>query len=299
MKYLITGATGVVGGHIARALVQAGKQVKALKRKNSDTSQMQDITSKIEWVEGDILDVFSLEDALKDIDYVIHAAAVVSFSGKQVQQMFKINVEGTANLVNACLQAKVKKLCHISSVAAIGRNKQEEMINETTKWVNSENNSKYGISKYQAEQEVWRGMAEGLDVLVVNPSIVLATGDWNRSSLQILKYVKEGKKYYPSGSLNYVDVRDIAEVVVKLLDSEVSNERFILNAQSIKYRDIFRQIAQKLNVPAPTTEVKRWQGLVLCRLAALMAFFSGKAPLITKETVNSSTSNFVYDSSKV
>ena len=235
MRILITGATGLAGSATARRFLAEGHTVAALHRPGSDRSLLRDLESQIDWREGDILDILSLEKALTDMDYVVHAAAVVSFVPRDEKAMYKVNVEGTANVVNACLKKGVRKLCHVSSVAALGRPDPRIIetgativIDETQRWTDSPNNSAYAKSKYLAEVEVWRGIAEGLSAVIVNPSLILGEGDWQKSSTQLFKYVYDGKPFYTEGTVNYVDVRDIAEAIFELTLSEIDNERFIL-----------------------------------------------------------------------
>ncbi|MFT5918150.1 MAG: nucleoside-diphosphate-sugar epimerase [Flammeovirgaceae bacterium] len=299
MKYLITGANGLVGSHLARHILANGGEVRATKRANSNLDFVGDIAQQIDWVEADILDVLGLENAMKDIDFVIHAAAVVSFSPKKKVFMQKVNVEGTANVVNACLENGIKKLAHISSVGAIGRPMKKTNLDETQKWENSELNSYYSNTKYQAEQEVFRGIAEGLDAIIVNPSIVLGRGDLEQSSSQLFKYVWESKKYYPKGTLNYVDVRDVALATFDLLHSEISAERFILNGGNIPYPGFFEMVAQKLDKVVEPKLVEPWMGAIAWRWEKAKSIFTGKEPLLTRETVASSASNITFNGNKV
>ena len=224
MVVLITGITGLVGSAVAKEFLSRGFQVKALVRSLLSVSYVKSISENIVCVEGDVLDVFSLEEALKDVDYVVHAAAMVSFAPKDRVEMQKVNIEGTANVVNACLVGNIKKLCFVSSVAAFGRpghaiikKMGEIVIDENQKWEDSETNSTYAVTKYQSECEVWRGQAEGLSTVIVNPSIVLGESDWNKSSSQLFKYVFDKKPFFTPGNLNYVDVKDVANCIVTLI----------------------------------------------------------------------------------
>ncbi len=214
MQILITGATGLVGSATARRFLADGHSVSVLHRPDSDRSLLQDVEDRIQWIEGDILDVLSLEKALENVEYVVHAAAVVSFVPRDEAAMVKVNVEGTANVVNACLKRGIRKLCHVSSVAALGRphprtieQDKPVVIDETQRWEDSPNNSAYAKTKYLAELEVWRGISEGLPAVIVNPSLILGEGDWQKSSTQLFKYVYDGKPFYTEGTVNYVDVQ--------------------------------------------------------------------------------------------
>jgi dihydroflavonol-4-reductase len=305
---LITGANGLVGSAIARRLVEAGHQVLAMCRAESDLSLLKTIKSKIELIEGDVLDILSLEKAIAQAQYVVHAAAVVSFAPKDRNRLYKINVEGTANVVNVCLEKNIKKLVFISSVAAIGRpiiplkNKNQNegiFINENQKWEESPFNSHYAKSKYLAENEVWRAEAEGLNVVVLNPSIILGEGDWNKSSTQLFKYVYDENPFYTFGTINYVDVKDVVEAVFRLIFSEMKGERFILNAGSMSYQAFFNKIADAFGKKRPKWGIKPNLMEVIWRIEAVRSWLTGKTPLITKETAKTARTNFIYDNHKI
>ncbi len=305
-KILITGITGLVGSFTARHFLKSGFQVTGLKRENSDLSLIEDIENQIVWYEGDILDILALEKAIENVNYVVHAAAIVSFAPKDRNRMFKTNVEGTINVVNLCLEKNIKKLCFVSSVAALGRKISSEnkaihviKINEKATWEENEMNSNYAKTKYLAEMEVWRGQSEGLNSVIINPSLILGEADWNKSSTQLLKYVYDEHKFYPEGNLNYVDVLDVAECIYKLATSDISDERFILSAGEITYKDFFDKVALRFNKKSPPTLLgKSFTGFVW-RLESIRSFFTGNAPLITKETALSSGHSFEYSNDKI
>lgn len=302
----LTGATGFIGSHIARRFLAAGYTVEALKRPESGYGLLADIAEQLIWHEGDVTDIPSLEAAIKPGCDVIHAAAIVSFIPKDRSRMDKINVEGTANVVNVCLKVGVRKLGYVSSVAALGRpslpkgqeGKTQE-INEDQKWEDSPNNSYYAQTKYRAELEVWRGVAEGLNVVMVNPSIVLGAGDWNRSSPQLFKYVNDEKRFYPAGLVNYVDVQDVAGTMYLLMNSNVTAQRFILNAGTIPYKVLLEQIAVVLNKRPPTTYISPLLAEIGWRIEWLRTWLSGKPPLITRETAQSASAAYQFDGSKI
>ncbi len=303
---LITGITGLVGSFTARRFLEAGYKVVGLKRANSDFSLLQGIENQIVWHEGDILDIMVLEKAMIDIEYVIHTAAIVSFAPKDRDKMFKTNIEGTANVVNLCLEKNIKKLCFVSSVAALGRSIPNEKklenvisINEKATWEESPLNSNYAKTKYLAELEVWRGEAEGLNCVVVNPSLILGEADWHKSSTQLLKYVFDEHKFYPQGNLNYVDVLDVAECIFKLTIGNISGEKFILSAGEITYKDFFEKVAPRFHKKAPIILLKASITSIIWRLEAIRSLFTGNAPLITKETALLSSHSFKYPNDKI
>ena len=295
---LLTGATGIIGHFVAQKLLQDGHQVRAIKRRNSDTSRLAGY-DQLEWVEADVEDIPSLQKAFEGVEYVIHCAALVSFHQEDKKKMMSVNVDGTANMVNLALAYKVKKFVHFSSVAALGRKDGQKVIDEQTKWEPSPNNSNYAESKYLGELEVWRAHEEGLDVVILNPSIVLGPGDWHLSSMQIFKYVNEGRKFYPGGEMNFVDVRDVVEIACQMLFNKVSGERFILNAGMDYYKNIFALIARHLNKPAPRYRVS----YVLLNFAyvidMLRSLLTRQKAIITRESLRLSKMSFFFSNEKI
>jgi dihydroflavonol-4-reductase len=306
MKILITGITGLVGSAVARSLVAENHDVTAINRKGSDRSLLKDIEAQIHWLQGDVLDVGSLEDAVQGVDFVIHTAAVVSFVPRDRAMMFKVNREGTANLVNVCLKYGIKKFCHVSSISALGRPDPRKItagadtvLDESQRWEDSPENSEYAKSKHLAELEVWRGVAEGLNAVIVNPTLILGEGDWTKSSTQIFRYVYRENPFYTEGLANYVDVKDVAEIVCRLLFSEISGERFVLSAGSISYHDLFNKIADAMHKKRPSFKVGAGLAAIIWRLEAVRTWLLGTKPLITKETAQSGARRIRYDNSKI
>lgn len=303
MTVFLTGITGLLGHEIALQLLERGYKVKALVR-SLDRTKLKH--SGLVYLEGDILDVSKLNEEMAGADWVFHAAAMVSFAPKDQKQMFKINIEGTANVVNACIYNNVKKLCYVSSIAAFGRPPLDEMkrlglveIDEKQKWISSETNSNYAISKYLGECEVWRGAAEGLDIVIVNPSIILGEGNWHESSTQLFKYVFQEKPFYPEGFMNYVDVKDVAKAMILLSESDVKDERFCLSAGMIAYKDFFDKIAIEFGKKKPWFKVTAGMMGLLWRLESLKSFLTGKAPLITKETAKTAQLKIFQKNEKI
>ena len=303
----LTGGTGLVGAHILLKLTESGQKVKALKRKRSSLTVIKNIFShykktdllkSIEWIEGDLLDLFSLQEGIKGCNTVIHCAAIVSFNPKDFKKVMKINVEGTANIVNICLENNIEKLAYISSIATLNDEKNQ-VRTEDSFWKESKSNSQYAKSKYLSEQEVWRGIEEGLNSIIVNPSVILGPGDWTKGSSQMFEKVWKGLKFYSSGSTGYIDVLDVAKCVVILLEKEIINERFILNAENINYRDIFDSIAENLNKPKPHIKVSPLIKEIAWRIEWLKSFITNKSPLITKETANTAMKNKSFSNEKI
>lgn len=307
---LITGGTGMIGAHIAFRLTSQGDKVRALKRAGSsiaDTEKIfrfysthaDELLNRIEWVEGDILDVFSLEDAMRDVTHVYHSAAVVSFDPRERDYMLKVNSEGTSNVVNVALECGVKKFCHVSSVAALGRTIDMKNISEDTWWKNDPANSWYAISKYSAEREVWRATEEGMDVIIVNPSVVIGPGNATRSSNAIFALAKKGFSWYTSGSGGFVDARDVADACAKLMRSDVVNQRFVLNAMNMTYREFAKKILNRFGHKPATFEVGSITLGVIWRLNKITSLLTGKSPRITKESAASVTEVVSFSGEKI
>lgn len=307
----ITGGTGLLGSHVLVELLKRNKKVRALRRASSNMDTVHAVFShffeskakayfnQIDWVEGDILDIVSLEEGIKGCTTVYHCAALVSFKKRDFKNLMKINKEGTANVVNTCLAQGVKRLCYVSSTAAIGRSELKEFYDETNRWVTDRGNSNYAISKYSAENEVWRGKEEGLEVVIINPSIILGVGDWNNSSLTLFKTIKEGLKFYTPGTNAFVDARDAAFVLCELAERNIINERFLVISENVPYKKLFEQIAKAFGVKAPSIAVKKWMAQVAWRIEGVLAFLFRKSQNITKETAKSAMETHKYDNSKV
>ena len=302
---LVTGATGLIGSHVVRYLLALGRPVSALYRGQNGYGLLTDIANQITWLDGDVLDIPSLEIAITPGCDVVHCAAIVSFVPKDRARMEQVNVEGTANIVNVCLVAGVRKLAYLSSVASLGRPESKNnvpgaiVVTEEQKWEESPLNSAYAKTKYRAELEVWRGSAEGLPVVMVNPSVVLGEGDWTRSSTQLIKYVYDEKRFYTEGDINYVDVLDVAEAIVKLLHSPVVDQRFILNAGAMPYRDFLTQLAQALGKRPPNIRVPPGLARVLAALESVRSFVTGTSPLITQETARGASHRYYYPGEQI
>jgi nucleoside-diphosphate-sugar epimerase len=293
----VTGSSGLIGTYLLKQLIEQGHQVKALVRSQPTPDQLQHLN--LQYVIGDILDVSVLQQTIQDNDYVFHCAGLVSYAPQDADLLKQINVEGTANVVNTCLARQGVKLCHVSSVAAIGQQKGTSILDETAKWDSSVEVSVYANSKYFAELEVWRGIAEGLTAVIVNPSVILGPADWTRSSAQLFKYVFNQNAFYTSGYINFVDVRDVVASMLALTFSEVRGERFILNAGQVLYKDFFEKVAQFLNRKPPGIHVPGALTEIIWRLESFRSFFTGKRPLITKDTARTTKRNYLYTSDKI
>lgn len=295
----LTGATGLVGSFLARRLLQEQIPFVAIHRSENNYGMLEDVADQISWSVADVLNPVKLYDAFQNCDTVIHAAALVSFNPRDKNKLYDINLGGTRNVVNACIEAGVRKLIHISSVAALGRNKLSAVVDENTQWMESSLNTNYGESKYLAELEVWRGKEEGLETSIINPSVVLAPGNWDRSSAKIFKYVWTEKPFYTSGSFNYIDVRDLVEIVLKAIHGAVNGERLIANAGKITYQEFLQSAAYHFKKRAPRYKIgARLMGMI-ARFEQVRTFLLGGDPLITPETAKLSIAGTYFDNSKI
>jgi dihydroflavonol-4-reductase len=292
----VTGGSGLIGSFLIPALLKRGYAVKAIYRENIPEVPGH---GQVEWLEGDILDPLFLRNALQGVEFVFHCAGLVSYAPQDKELLKQVNIDGSANIVNACLEHSHIKLCHVSSIAAVGRPKGKDLLTENNKWDISEEHSAYASSKYFGELEVWRGIAEGLKAVIVNPSVVLGPSNWNRSSTQLFKYVYTEKLFYTKGGANFVDIRDVVEAMMRLTFSDISGERFILNSEQLSYKDFFAKVANCFDKKAPRVKVPPALAEIVWRLEHARTWFTGGRPLITKETARITGKNHVFSNEKV
>lgn len=307
---LVTGGTGLIGAHLLFELIKRGNQVRALHRKNSNLAEVKKIFSyysenaekffsEIEWKEGDLLDVISLEEALQGIEHIYHCAALVSMNPKKEKELFENNITGTSNLLNVALAKGVKKFCHVSSVAALGTTENGNLITEETYWNNNANFSAYSLSKYLAEREVWRASQEGLNMVIVNPSIVIGPGNWNRSSGVIFRMAKKGIEWYTSGGIGYVDVRDVVTCMIKLMERNIYSERFIISSENIYFKNFIELVNASIGKPGP----RKRAGLFFLELAwradKIKSILTGSPHTLTKEVAKYAVKTLFYSNEKI
>lgn len=306
----VTGGTGLVGAHLLFDLVQKGTKIRALKRPTSSLSVIEkvfhyyadnaeELLKIIEWIEGDILDFYLLDELLQEDEDVYHAAAFVSFNPEDHEQIRQTNVEGTHNIVNACIKNKVRKLCYVSSIAALGRGESDHPTTEEDYRDATYKSSVYSQSKFDAEQDVWRGIAEGLNAVMVNPAVILGPGDWTKGSSQLIQTMHSGLKFYTKGSNGYVDVRDVSKAMIQLMESDISNQRYVLSSENWSYKKLFDTIANSLNTAPPPYFAGSFLSGISWRAFRVLSLFTGKKPVITKETAQSANSTYAYSSEKI
>ncbi len=306
---LVTGATGLLGTHVMLELLQRGERVRALSRNESNIeivktvfdfySPAEKLYENIEWVLGDVMETDTLQEAMKNCTQVYHCAAIVSYHKADRREMYKVNVEGTANVVNAALDLKIEKLCFVSSIAALGKVKDGDWLNEESEWHDSDYNTHYGITKNLSELEVWRGVQEGLSALVVNPGFVIGPGDFTRSSAAIFKKIDEGIGHYPSGGTGFVSAVDCAHMMVELMKLKVVNQRFVLVAENLSMKEIFQKIAIALGKAPPQKLANNFILQSVRIMEALFERLTGKKAMITKESVKNVSLRFYYKNEKV
>lgn len=307
---LISGATGLVGSYVCCELLKQGHKVRAIKRKNAQTDWFYNIardlgiateklTENLEWREVELYDTIGLEEAMQGVERVYHCAALVSFSPKDREALYKVNVEGTAAIVNAAIAAKVKKVIYISSIAALSRKTETEPIDETSEWEESPRNSHYAKSKYFGELELWRGQEEGLDVVILNPAFVLGFGNPNKSSTGIIQKVRRGFLFYTEGVNGYVYVKDVAKATVMVGESETSGERFVLSAWNLSYKELFFTIAHSFGRPTPRILISKKAGLFFMRILQFLSKWKFPLHFITPETIRTAISTYNYSSEKI
>ena len=307
---LVTGATGLLGSHLLYELISKGESCLALCHSKSKISQVTDLfkfynpskadefLKQITWKEGDLLDIFFLKELFVDITHVYHCAAKVSFFKSDFSECMRQNREATANIVNFCLKYKVEKLCYVSSTAAIGNN-ASGLTTEKDKWEIEGNNSGYSVSKFSAEKEVWRGIEEGLNAVMINPCVILGPGNWESGSLTIFKTGKKGLLFYPNGSNATVDARDVAFCMRYLMKSDIQSERYLCVGTNQSFKDLFTAVCSKMGSRIPKYQIPKSLALIVANFIEFFSRFSGGKSGLSIETVNSAYKNVAYDVSKI
>lgn len=306
---LVTGGTGLVGAHLLIHLAEKGEQVRAIYRNLDNIQKTKSLFAlydkkpffdSIQWVEADVLDIPSLEHAFLGITKVYHCAAIISFDPKDENLVRKTNIEGTANIVNFCLNYNIQKLCHVSSIAALGDlAAHESIITEETEWNPEKLHSDYAISKYGSEMEIWRGQQEGLNVVIVNPGVIIGPGFWNQGSGEIFKKVKNGLPFYTKGSTGFIAVSDVVSIMYQLMNSDIKGERYILIGQNIVFQDLLFSIAKALKVKPPKYHATPFMMNTLSKLDWIASVVFGQKRQLSKASAKSSYSADLYSNEKI
>jgi dihydroflavonol-4-reductase len=307
---IVTGATGIIGSHVVLAMLQNNRPVLAARQKSSDlkkveklfsyyTSDHKQLFEKIKWIDLDVRDVFSIEEALSGVDHVYHCAGFVSFDGKDRKKLFEVNEGGTKNMVDACLHKKVKALCHVSSVATINNLDYASDLTEDVFWKTSGRESDYAISKYNAEREVWRGMEEGLQAVIVNPGVVLSPGFWDQSSSQLFKTCFAGNRFYTNGLASYVAATDVARAMLELMDARLFSQRYILTENNYTFHNILSHVQARFGKAEPSINASEGMLQLAGFLERFFSFFTGKQVKLSKPVIQAAQSKQIFSNKKI
>ncbi|CAM4336490.1 NAD-dependent epimerase/dehydratase family protein [Gillisia hiemivivida] len=309
---LVTGGTGLVGSHLLLDLAKSGKKVRAIYRSEDKLSEVKKIFlyfvsaketaflfDSIDWVQADILDIPSLNEVFTNIDYVYHCAAIVSFDAKNAENLRATNIEGTANIVNSCIIFKVKKLCHISSIATMDIALGDEYISENFTWHPEKAHSDYAISKHGAEIEVWRGTQEGLSAVIVNPGVIIGPGFWDSGSGQLFKKIDEGLKYHFPKTTGFVGVQDVSKASILLMDSSMENEQYIVVSENLSFKTILEWVAESLQKKGPHTPLEPWMVFIGWIYQSIANILWGAKKQLSKNDYRSLFEHSYYSNEKI
>jgi nucleoside-diphosphate-sugar epimerase len=307
---LVTGGTGLVGSHLLYQLSVQDKQVRAIYRTQKSlaavkkvfsyfSDNFEDLFLKIDWIKADITEVPSLEKAFVDVHIVYHVAAFISFNPKEYLKMRQVNIDGTATIVNYCIASNVKKLCFVSSIAAVGDSITGEVITEENEWSNENDSNGYSITKHGAEMEVWRGSQEGIAVVIVNPGVILGAGFWNIHTGRFFSKVAKGLQFFTEGVTGFVGVRDVARAMIALVESDIKNERFILVSENKSFKSICTEIAKNLKKKPPTVKLSKTVTSFLRNVDAVISFLTRRQRVLTKDSEKSLHRKTYYSSEKI
>lgn len=305
---LVTGGTGLVGSHLIYQLTLENNVIRATHRADSDIERVKllfkfyskdfnELFKKIEWIEADLNNLSQLQDAFKDISYVYHCAAYISFDPSRYETLRRVNIRGTANIVNLCINNKIKKLCHVSSVATLGYNIKE--IDENNYWDGNKHKSAYAISKYGAEMEVWRGVQEGVKSVIINPGVIIGPGFSKSAFGTIIKMVTNKKRFHTCGKTGYVDVRDIANIMIRLMNSKIENERYILVNKNLSYKKVIDMVSSNLGMKNKSTFISKSKLKIALVFDLVSSKFFNKERKLSKALCKTLTRNFNYSSKKI
>lgn len=298
MNILITGGTGLIGSHFAKELAAQGHQVRIIHRQENPPHHLGEWTKQVEWLTGDLFEIYSVQQAMKGMDTVIHCAGMISFAPRDRKEMARVNVGTTSLLVDTALSLGVERFVFLSSVSALGKPKSQPILTESVKWEDGAHLSDYARTKHEGEKEVWRGYEEGLPALILNPSIVLGPGQPGRSSMRLLEYVRKGARFFVPGQVNYVDVRDLFSLMQKLWEANTTGERIIASAGTISYQDLFSKIAEKVGSKPPSKALPLGALAAAATVERIRTRMLGGSPLVTRDMVETLRHPVAFDASK-
>jgi nucleoside-diphosphate-sugar epimerase len=310
---LVTGATGLLGSHVVVDYLRKGETVRALYRfeerkkivrKLLDhycAGEAAELFNRIDWFKGDVLNLSDLKEAFVGVERVVHCAALVSFQKRDFYKLWEINREGTANMVNTALDSEVKHFVHVSSTAAVGTDgqKPDGLKRESNHWNANEIASTYSYTKYSAEKEVWRGIEEGLNAVIVNPSVMFGPGSWNESSLTIFRTISNGFNYYSVGGNAFVDVRDVSKVILRLQNENAVNERYLITGHNVSFKELFDLMSFYMKRQAPGKKATPFLTYLAWIASGIKSFFTGTDATLTKDSIRSAMGTSRFSSEKL
>lgn len=295
---LVTGANGFLGSYLLRVLLRNGEKVRGLTRVNTNMDLIQDSLAKIELMNGDVLDIPSLEDAMDGVEKVYHCAAVISMVPEDAGKMLKVNIEGAANVMNVAMQKGVKRVVHVSSIAALGLPKDNVLMDENFLNIEDKKNVTYSISKHYGEREAWRAYSEGLDVVVAAPGTIMGAGKWTTPPNSLFTEVYNGLSFYTDGNTGWVDVRDVAEALYILMEKGTSGEKYLLTNENLSFKQVLGDIAILLGKKPPTMKVNSLMKAIAWRGEWIKGKITGTKPVITEESLRLADVVFNYSGEK-
>ncbi len=307
---LVTGGTGMVGSHILLECVKKNEPIRAIYRRDESLNHVKSLFKKffpgntnlfksIEWIKTDLNDLVGLDIAFKGVEYVYHCAAKVSLVQFHEKKLLKTNIEGTANIVNLCIKYKIRKLGYVSSIASLGAEKNVKVVNENHTWSSGQNHTPYANSKYNAELEIWRASKEGIDVVIINPGLILGAYFWHRGSGAIFEKVNNGLKYYTSGNTPIVSLKDVVDVLIVLMNSSIKNERFILVSENLKQKKLLDKIAFAFKKKEPSFKLSRGTLYILNIIDKTLNFLGLRKRYLSFALIDSLCNDQKYDGSRI
>jgi len=284
MTTVVTGAAGHVGGNLIRTLIEEGRVVRALVRKDKAAVE----NTGAELVHGDLTDLDSLIKAFEGADVVYNLAAKISIVGDKDGSVHNTNVVGARNVVEACIQCGVKKLVHFSSTHALMQHPYSQPVTEESIRVTAENSAPYDTSKANGELEILKGVERGLDAVICNPSAILGPNDFKPSRMgEVLQRLS--KRQVPGlvkGGYNWVDVRDVVKGAIAAEKNGKAGESYLLTGEWLSMKELSLVVEKITGVKSPGMVVPMWMAYLAVPFSLLVAWITGKEPLFTNDALS-------------